>query len=76
MSNQHLTLTADLDHAHLAAMKLKSDPGCASMIEQDPQGFLASLGIDIDGDAVVAIKTRFESKTATVAPAAIIHIDV
>ena len=76
MSYSHtLSITADLAKVQAAASNLGSYTDAASAIASDPQAYLGNLGISIDDDTAAAVKARFAQRSATPAPAAIVHID-
>ena len=69
-------ITVDLEKAKAAAESMKANPPNEDDIRNDPQAFLASLGVQIDEQTLSTIKSKMSSSSGLGAEqAAIVHID-
>ena len=72
------SITVDLAKAQAAVDAHKANPPSGEEVAKDPRAFLASLGIEVDEDALALLQAKMASNPGLAdAPkqAAILHVD-
>lgn len=73
-----MKINIDTDVAKSAAARLKNDHNHLENLEKDPQGFLKTLGIEVDNDTAQTIRDHVHRHRSgqSKAQASAVHIDV